>query len=90
VAVPLVAAPEPVPVPLAAVIVPAARVERVAPVPEPAPMPMVLGDEGAGVVAAVGPGVTVVKPGDHVIIFIPDKRLLRAVEKLFQVSATFF
>jgi S-(hydroxymethyl)glutathione dehydrogenase/alcohol dehydrogenase len=33
-----------------------------------APMPMVLGDEGAGVVTAVGPGVTAVKPDDHVII----------------------
>ncbi len=33
-----------------------------------APMPMVLGDEGAGVVAAVGPGVTAVRAGDHVII----------------------
>jgi len=27
---------------------------------------------------------------DHVIIFIPNKHQLRAVEKLFQVSATFF
>lgn len=33
-----------------------------------APMPIVLGDEGAGVVEAVGAGVTRVKPGDHVII----------------------
>lgn len=33
-----------------------------------APMPIVLGDEGAGVVAAIGPGVTSVEPGDHVII----------------------
>jgi trk system potassium uptake protein TrkA len=32
----------------------------------------------------------VIEEGDHVIIFLPDKRLLRAVEKLFQVSATFF
>ncbi len=32
----------------------------------------------------------VIEEGDHVIIFIPDKRLLRAVEKLFQVTATFF
>ena len=32
------------------------------------PMPMVLGDEGAGVVEEVGPGVTHVKPGDHVIL----------------------
>lgn len=30
--------------------------------------PMVMGHEGAGVVAEVGPGVTRVKPGDHVII----------------------
>lgn len=35
---------------------------------EGSPLPIVLGDEGAGVVAAVGPGVTRVKPGDHVII----------------------
>ena len=32
------------------------------------PMPMVLGDEGAGVVEDIGPGVTHVKPGDHVIL----------------------
>src|SRR5439155_16188532 len=27
-----------------------------------------LGDEGAGVVLRIGPGVTTVKPGDHVIL----------------------
>ncbi|WP_455351134.1 Zn-dependent alcohol dehydrogenase [Streptomyces sp. SYSU K217416] len=32
----------------------------------PFPVPVVLGHEGAGVVAAVGPGVTHVVPGDHV------------------------
>jgi NDMA-dependent alcohol dehydrogenase len=32
-----------------------------------APLPAVLGHEGAGVVEAVGPGVTAVRPGDHVI-----------------------
>jgi S-(hydroxymethyl)glutathione dehydrogenase/alcohol dehydrogenase len=32
------------------------------------PMPIVLGDEGAGVVEAVGPGVQTLKPGDHVIL----------------------
>ena len=32
------------------------------------PTPMVLGDEGAGVVEAVGPGVRSVQPGDHVIL----------------------
>ena len=33
-----------------------------------APLPMVLGDEGAGVVEAVGPGVVGVRPGDHVAL----------------------
>ncbi len=34
--------------------------------------PMVMGHEGAGVVDAVGPGVTRIKPGDHVtLMFIP-------------------
>ena len=32
------------------------------------PTPMVLGHEGAGVVEAVGPGVTAAAPGDHVIL----------------------
>jgi S-(hydroxymethyl)glutathione dehydrogenase/alcohol dehydrogenase len=32
------------------------------------PLPMVLGDEGAGIVEAVGPGVLRLKPGDHVIL----------------------
>lgn len=35
--------------------------------------PMVLGHEGAGVVEAVGSGVTRIKPGDHVVLmFIPS------------------
>ena len=32
------------------------------------PMPMVLGHEAAGVVEAVGPGVTSLVPGDHVVL----------------------
>lgn len=32
------------------------------------PMPMVLGHEAAGTVEAVGPGVTLVKPGDKVVL----------------------
>ena len=31
-------------------------------------LPILLGHEGAGIVEAVGPGVTSVKPGDHVIL----------------------
>ncbi|MFE2040529.1 zinc-binding dehydrogenase [Streptomyces sp. NPDC059477] len=32
------------------------------------PVPIVLGDEGAGVVESVGPGVTSVSEGDHVVV----------------------
>lgn len=39
----------------------------------PSPFPTVLGHEGAGIVEAVGEGVTNVSPGDHVILsFIPQ------------------
>lgn len=34
----------------------------------PTPFPTVLGHEGAGIVEAVGDGVTNVKPGDNVIL----------------------
>jgi trk system potassium uptake protein len=33
---------------------------------------------------------TVIETDDHVIVFLPRKRMVREVEKLFQVSATFF
>lgn len=36
-------------------------------------LPMVLGHEGAGIIEEVGPGVTRVRPGDHVVCsFIPN------------------
>ena len=39
----------------------------------PHPFPLVLGHEGAGVVEAVGEGVTHTKPGDHVVMsFVPN------------------
>ncbi|MFS8664120.1 MAG: zinc-binding dehydrogenase [Limnochordales bacterium] len=38
----------------------------------PRPVPMVLGHEGAGIVLEVGPGVTRVRPGDHVVfVYVP-------------------
>ncbi|MFY7864934.1 Trk system potassium transporter TrkA [Roseateles sp.] len=33
---------------------------------------------------------TVIEQDDHVIVFVPRKRMMREVEKLFQVGATFF
>ena len=33
--------------------------------------------------------VTVIEPDDHLIVFIPSKKMVREVERLFQVSATF-
>ena len=32
---------------------------------------------------------TVIESNDHVVVFLPRKRMVREVEKLFQVSATF-
>ncbi|WNM35713.1 NAD(P)-dependent alcohol dehydrogenase [Streptomyces sp. Li-HN-5-11] len=34
----------------------------------PVPLPAVLGHEGSGIVEAIGPGVTSVAPGDHVVL----------------------
>ena len=47
----------------------------------PMPTPTVLGHEGAGVVEAVGAGVTTVHPGDHVILswFAPCQKCLSCV-----------
>jgi S-(hydroxymethyl)glutathione dehydrogenase/alcohol dehydrogenase len=36
----------------------------------PHPMPVVLGHEAAGIVEEVGPGVTSLRPGDHVVISV--------------------
>jgi trk system potassium uptake protein len=32
---------------------------------------------------------TTIETGDHVVVFVPRKRMVREIEKLFQVSATF-
>jgi NDMA-dependent alcohol dehydrogenase len=36
----------------------------------PVPMPVVPGHEGAGIVEKVGPGVTTLQPGDHVVLMV--------------------
>ncbi len=63
----------------------------------PSGLPVVLGHEGAGIVKAVGPGVTDVKPGDHAIIsFTPACRKCKACLRgqsnlcvtMFQMGAT--
>lgn len=33
---------------------------------------------------------TLIESNDHVIVFLPHKRMVRDVERQFQVSATFF
>ena len=46
---------------------------------------------GAGEPEVIIPrSTTVIESNDHVVFFLPHKRLVREVEKLFRVSATFF
>jgi trk system potassium uptake protein TrkA len=44
----------------------------------------------AGVQVIIPHHDTVIEADDHVILFLPRKRMVREVEKLFQVGATFF
>jgi S-(hydroxymethyl)glutathione dehydrogenase/alcohol dehydrogenase len=36
----------------------------------PVPTPVVMGHEGAGIIEKVGPGVTTLQPGDHVVLMV--------------------
>jgi trk system potassium uptake protein TrkA len=62
----------------------------------PVPGELDLGDKRANREEWAAPEViiahhdTVVQTGDRVIVFMPSKKQVREVEKLFQVSATFF
>jgi NADPH:quinone reductase-like Zn-dependent oxidoreductase len=55
-------------------------------------LPSVIGGEGAGIVEAIGPGVTSVKPGDRVTIpfgtFTWSEKVLAPAEGLFVVPAS--
>ena len=46
--------------------------------------------DGATTQVIIPRGNTVIESGDHVVFFLPNKRLVRNVENLFRVSATFF
>jgi trk system potassium uptake protein len=59
----------------------------------------VAGDDGLAGLDKAGAGEpqvliphhdTEIRSGDRVIVFMPRKKMVRQVEKLFQVSATFF
>jgi trk system potassium uptake protein TrkA len=56
------------------------------PVPGAAPR----AEAGALPVVVMAHHDTLIEPGDRVIVFMPSKKQVREVEKLFQVSATFF
>ncbi|MCY1384595.1 hypothetical protein D9M69_728750 [compost metagenome] len=47
-------------------------------------------DTGAPPEVIIPHGSTVIRSNDHVVIFLPRRRQVREVEKLFRVSATFF
>jgi trk system potassium uptake protein len=65
------------------------RVEQVA-LPEGARIGAIVRSAGRACEVLMPHHDTVIEDGDHVIMFLPHKRMLREVEKLFQVSATFF
>ena len=48
------------------------------------------GDDGGEPEVIMPHHDTVIQANDHVIVFMPRKRMVREVEKLFQVGATFF
>jgi trk system potassium uptake protein len=58
--------------------------------PQGARIGAIVRGEGRGSVVMMPHHDTVIETDDHIIMFIPHKRLVREVEKLFQVGATFF
>ncbi len=65
------------------------RVDQIK-LPEGARFGVVVRGEGRACEVLMPHHNLVILAGDHIIIYIPTKRLLKAVEKLFQVSAHFF
>ncbi|MBD3892787.1 Trk system potassium transporter TrkA [Hydrogenophaga sp.] len=65
------------------------RVEQIK-LPQGARIGAIVRGEGRSAEVLMPHHDTLIKVDDRVIIFIPNKRLVREVEKLFQVGATFF
>lgn len=65
------------------------RIEEL-PLPKGAQIGAIVRGEGDEARVVIAHHDTVVETDDHVIVFVPHKRMVREVEKLFQVSATFF
>jgi len=65
------------------------RVEQIE-LPEGARFGVVVRGQGEAAQVLMPHHDLVIEPDDHVIIFVPNKRLVRAVERLFELKATFF
>jgi len=65
------------------------RIEQI-PLPAGARIGALVRGRGAGCEVLMPHHDKVIETDDHVIIFLPHKRMVREVERLFQVSATFF
>lgn len=65
------------------------RIEEIA-LPQGARFGAIVRGEGREAQVLMPHHDTLIEAEDHVVIFIPHKRLVREVEKLFQVTATFF
>lgn len=58
--------------------------------PEPGAAPLAAPAQALPPQVIIPHSDTVIESNDHVVFFLPNKRLVRDVEKLFRVSATFF
>lgn len=65
------------------------RIDQIA-LPKGAQIGAIVRGEGADARVIMPHHDTVIETDDHVVVFLPRKRMVREVEKLFQVSATFF
>lgn len=64
------------------------RIEQIK-LPEGASVGAIVRGEGEHIQVLMPTHDTVIESGDHVILFLPNKRMVRQAEKLFQVRATF-